>query len=436
MKKLNLRGCGKIFRFVLTTHMSQKSYIALTLIVSILLFGVVFSLTLFPNLPDESTVENTETVDPKIVLLYDATNPDTDGAWLEPSLGDIPLRVVADINTALDQADSYTVIVSITENEGYEIKLITTDNTDLTYDAVEWIAFYVRHSFNRELFRRSGIQADSDYSVYSDLALQLPPVGTDSDQLDEELRELVEMVVSFVVIFVVYFMVLLYGQTAANSVMLEKTSKLMDFFLVSVSTSALMLGKVLATAAVAIIQVAAWIVSAGCGWWIGTAVLKTMVPDTDSGMLTQLLSQLEGLFSPAGVVIALLCMIFGFILYCGLAAVGGALASKQEDLASTNGIFTMALVISYLLSLFSGTGLVSTASWLIYFPFTAILVTPGRAIVGSISPVAGLISVVLVALTAFVVILLAGKVYTMMAFYRGNPPKLSDLPKLLNKKRS
>ena len=37
MKKLNLRGCGKIFRFVLTTHMSQKSYIALTIIVAILL---------------------------------------------------------------------------------------------------------------------------------------------------------------------------------------------------------------------------------------------------------------------------------------------------------------------------------------------------------------------------------------------------------------
>ena len=438
MKKLNLRGVGKVFRFTLARHTSQKSYIALTVIVAILLFGLVFALTLFPNLPDDDAIIDGDIVYPTLVLLCDATDPDGDGKWIDASLGDIPYRVVADVNTALAQADPYTVIVAIDGNgqDSFEITLLTTDDTALTYDAIDEIAFYARHSFNRELYRRSGIQIDSDYSVYTDLPYQLPPEDAETDEFDEGLREIIEMSVSVIVIFVMYFMVLMYGQTAAGSVMLEKTSKLMDFFLVSVSTPALMLGKVLAVSCAAIIQVTAWIVSAGGGWWIGSAILRAIVPDVEGGVLSGLFAQLEGLFSPLGVIIALLCIVFGFILYCGLAAVGGALASKQEDLSSTNGIFTMALVISYLLALFSGTGIVSTAPWLIYFPFTAILVTPGRAITGSISPVEGLISVVLVALTAFVVILLSGKIYTMMAFYRGNPPKLSDLPRLFKKNNS
>ncbi len=435
MKNLNLRGCGKIFRFTLSRHMSQKSYIALTVIVALLLFGVVFSLTLFPNLPKDGDTAADKSVMPTSVLLCD---PDAGDNWLAPLLGDIPCSMAADVNTALAEADPYTLIVAVAKDgSGYNITLLTTDDTAVSYDAISAMSALAGDGFRSELYRRTGLPTDPDLSINSDLNLMLPQEGPDMNvSADQGMMEIVEMVISFVVIFVMYFMVLMYGQTAASSVMLEKTSKLMDFFLVSVSTGALMLGKVLAVSAAAIVQMTVWIVSAAGGWWIGSAVLSAMVPCTDSGAVAQLFKLLGGLFSPAGVIIALLCIVFGFVLYCGLAAVGGALASKQEDLSSTNGIFTMALVVSYLLALFSGTGLVATAPWLIYFPFTAILVTPGRAISGSISPLEGALSVAIVALTAFVVILLSGKIYTMMAFYRGNPPKLSDLPRLLKKNKS
>ncbi len=446
MKKLNLRGCGKIFRFVLTTHMSQKSYIALTLIVSVLLFGAVFAVTLFPNLPDnqiEALPDNEQGLAPiSRLVVYDTTITPPDSSWLSDAVSDAACLPAVSLDEAQALSDIRTLIVVISAGEdGYYIDVLRPDNSELSRaDAADW-SYHISSLFREELYRRAGIDPSSpsrDYDVSSDLEFHLPAEDIDVDEEQEfpdDLRGVVEMIVSILIIFIMYFMVLLYGQTAAGSVMLEKTSKLMDFFLVSVDTASLMLGKVLAISVAAIIQVTAWIASAAGGWWIGSAILRSIVHDASAGQLTELFSQLSGLFSPVGIAVALLCIVFGFILYCGLAAIGGALASKPEDLSSTNGIFTMALVISYLMALFSGTGMVSDAQWLVYFPFTAILVTPGRALTGSISPLTGIISAALVAVTAFVVILLAGKVYTLMAFYRGNPPKLSDLPKLLKSKK-
>lgn len=446
MKKLNLRGCEKIFRFVLTTHMSQKSYIALTIIVAILLFGIVFAVTLLPNLPDShdaASPDGEQELAPlSRLVVYDTTIAPPDTFWLSDAVGNAACLPAASLEEAQELSDVRTLIAVIcTGEDGYYVDVLRPDGSELSLADADIWSYHISSLFCDELYRRAGIDPSApalDYDVSSNLEFHIPAEDIDAaeeQEFPDDLRGIVEMIVSILIIFIMYFMVLLYGQTAAGSVMLEKTSKLMDFFLVSVDTAALMLGKVLAVSVAAIIQVTAWIASAAGGWWIGSAILRSIVPDSSAGQLTELFSQLSGLFSPAGIAIALLCIIFGFILYCGLAAIGGALASKPEDLSSTNGIFTMALVVSYMLALFSGTGMVPDAPWLVYFPFTAILVTPGRALTGSISPLTGIISAALVAVTAFVVILIAGKIYTLMAFYRGNPPKLSDLPKLLKSKK-
>jgi ABC-type Na+ efflux pump permease subunit len=127
----------------------------------------------------------------------------------------------------------------------------------------------------------------------------------------------------------------------------------------------------------------------------------------------------------------------GFLFYCSLAAIGGSMASKPEDLASTNMIFTLAVVASFLISMFSGTsnGMVSTDKWLIYFPFTAILVTPGRAMTGAVTITEGIISILLVAVFAFFGVLLAGKIYEMMSFYRGNPPTPAKIIAMLRDRK-
>lgn len=76
----------------------------------------------------------------------------------------------------------------------------------------------------------------------------------------------------------------------------------------------------------------------------------------------------------------------------------------------------------------------AAAAWMDWVPFTAILVTPGRLLLGELSPVQGLISLLVVLAFSCLVLFLAGKVYRMMALYKGNPPTPAKLFRMLRGK--
>ena len=148
---------------------------------------------------------------------------------------------------------------------------------------------------------------------------------------------------------------------------------------------------------------------------------------------------LDGMFSPFGIVISLLIVVAGCVLYCSLASVGGALAGKQEDLQSTNILFTMAIVISFLVVIFGGgsfsdSGMISDAPWLNWVPFTAVLVTPSRVLLGDIGIAQGIGSLAVIILTAAVIMYLAGRIYKMMSFYKGSAPKITQVFGMLKNK--
>ena len=80
------------------------------------------------------------------------------------------------------------------------------------------------------------------------------------------------LLLPFLMVMLIYMMVILYGQSMANSVMLEKTSKLMETILTAVHPFALMAGKLLATATAAVIQILVWLASL-IGGTVGGAML-------------------------------------------------------------------------------------------------------------------------------------------------------------------
>ena len=109
--------------------------------------------------------------------------------------------------------------------------------------------------------------------------------------------DVLSMVLPFVSLMLLYFLVLLYGQGTAASVLLEKTSKLMDLFLVSVEPTAMVLGKVLATALAGLLQLAVWILSLMGGFAAGgalAAISNTSVRTWDTIRARQMPSEARG----------------------------------------------------------------------------------------------------------------------------------------------
>ncbi|MDD6815023.1 MAG: ABC transporter permease [Firmicutes bacterium] len=256
------------------------------------------------------------------------------------------------------------------------------------------------------------------------------------DPLDE-VRSLLGLVIPYLNIMVLYFFVLLYGQGVAQSVITEKTSKLMEFFLISVRPSAMILGKLTAVCLSGVVQLFSWILALMAGFGLGSLGAQAINPETDMLVLRLLESfgsMTEGMFSAGGVVLALAMLLTGMLLYCSLAGIGGAIAGKPEDLSSTNVMFTLILIGSFFACLLSGglDGSGNAAGWMDWLPFTAVMVTPARIVLGTISLAKGFGCLLVSLATALLLTILAGRLYKQMVLYKGNipgPKKLLEMMK-------
>ena len=247
------------------------------------------------------------------------------------------------------------------------------------------------------------------------------------------------MIIPYLNIMVLYFFVLLYGQGVAQSVITEKTSKLMEFFLISVRPSAMILGKLTAVCLSGVIQLFSWILALMAGFSLGSLGAKAIDPETDM-LVLQLLqsfgSMTEGMFSTGGVVLAFAMLLTGMLLYCALAAIGGAIAGKPEDLSSTNVVFTLVLIGSFFACLLAGglDGSGAASGWLDWLPFTAVMVTPARILLGSISLAKGFGCLLGSLAAALLFTILAGRLYKQMVLYKGSLPGTKMLMSMLKQK--
>ena len=214
----------------------------------------------------------------------------------------------------------------------------------------------------------------------------------------------------------------------------------MDTFLISVRPEAMVFGKVLAEACSSILQVGCWIVALIGGFAVGGQVVLWINPDSTMALLQLFtaLGDLNSFLSIPGAILALVVMLAGFLLYCGLASIGGAIAGKDEDLSNTNALFSLALVISFCVVLYSG-NLFDDAGggvplWQDLVPFTALLVVPGQLLTGVLSLPVGLLSLAILFVTTGILLYLAGRIYKMMALYKGEVPKLSQVFGMLLKR--
>ena len=252
----------------------------------------------------------------------------------------------------------------------------------------------------------------------------------------EEAHGILALLLPYLNILLIYFLVLYYGQSSANSVILEKTSKLMDTFLVAVKPESMILGKVLAYWVAALMQFLIWVAALFAGVNVGRLVVRALSPEASEGMekLLSLVKLSFGQLTLPAVLLAVLIVIAGFFLYCCMAAIGAAFASKPEELSQTIAFFSLTLVVSMLVTLSAGFlngEMAYGARWFDFVPFTSILITPSRLLLGKIGLIPGIASLAVTVLLSLIFIVIAGRSYRAMSLYKGNLPKLKDIPRLI-----
>ena len=446
-----MKGFDKIFSFTFFQHLKSKGYRTTTLCIALvcLLVPMVIlaGMEIFGgSAGDENSDYAAEALDmtglERILIVDESEDKLLDFSQLAPFVkesGSIDVSVedwgkdFEGAAKATQKDDGCLIILVEQDGELYTSNIIIPENSKVTED----MACQFQHHLDSYTELLSMIYSGELTEDYYESAEEEEEVISDSPEEEaSDMKDLAVMIVSYLNVMILYFFVLAYGQSVANSVVMEKSSKLMENFLISVKPAAIILGKLLAITATGIIQFASWIIALVAGFAGGIGLVKAINPDAELTVLNilNMVRQLtDGFFTPVNCLLALLMIMVGLLLYCSLAGIGGALASKAEDLSSSNVIFTMVLVISFLAAIYAGAlnGDSQAAPWLDFIPFTAVMITPAKVLLGVIPLWKSLVSLIIIVLTTLMATAVAGRLYKAMALYRGEVPKPQNIIKML-----
>lgn len=228
-------------------------------------------------------------------------------------------------------------------------------------------------------------------------------------------------VIAYVLLFLLYILIMVNSQLIMSSVAEEKTSRIAELLVASVNPSALLAGKVLASATLAIAQMIIWVaVAYALGAQPTHAVGAT--PAGDSGDFS-----LNGVSSMdiAGFV---LFFVVGFLQTSTLFAAVGSLINRTEDLGSISGPLFLPVIAAFIIAV-SALAVPDSPAVVVtsFIPLIAPFVMFARIVVSSVPASQVAISLAINVAAIALIALIGGRIYRLGMLLYGRMPRPSQI---------
>ena len=250
--------------------------------------------------------------------------------------------------------------------------------------------------------------------------------------------------------FMLYFFLMIYGTLVMQSVIEEKSSRILEVLVSTVRPFDMMMGKILGVAAVAVTQIAIW----GVLIILTSAfVVPAIMPDdilanvqtlqaggdiatmassgVDTSAITALASIMDTGYIARIVSMLILFMVGGFLLYAAMYAAIGASVDQAQDAQQLTTPITLPIIFSFIiLTTIMNDPNSPLVFWCSLIPFTSPIVMMGR-IPSGIPTWEIILSLSLLYTTFIVMVYIAGKIYRVGIFMHGKKPSFKELYKWL-----
>ncbi|MFJ3036362.1 ABC transporter permease [Curtobacterium pusillum] len=206
---------------------------------------------------------------------------------------------------------------------------------------------------------------------------------------------------------VVYFAsAVTFGQSIAQSVVEEKSTRVVEILMAAIPARALLAGKVLGNSVMAFAQIVA----------VAIAAAVTLAVTGQDNMFTVLgpsMLWFVGFFA------------IGFVLIASLFAAAAVLVSRQEDVGSVTTPVMMLVMIPYILIIvaYNNPTILGVMS---YVPFSAPIGMPMRIFLGTAEWWEPILSLVIVAVSVVLVVIIGARIYENALLRTGSRVKLAE----------
>ena len=420
---LNLQGTGNVYRFTLAQMFRSKANI----ISLVILF--LFSLL---SLPLQSLLSGAGTVIhmPERVYLENAAGLTLDTDAIVSSLNakkppEIVLKDAEDeaLHTSLQPGEA-AVTVTVDGDELYVSGYLPSGPSfdrsalNIVIDAVREEAGKAR--FYAEGLPEDGLQSLANFDIEAMTEHDYRNAGPDVDQ------RMGAFSIQYVYAIILLMLCTISSSFIIRSVIEEKSSKLIELLMVSVSPLALLVGKILAVMTYILILFALMFLGLFISWTVTSRFLDVSSVTSLIGSIFG--SQDLGAIAAKTVIVVLISLLLGFIINSLLAGLIGASCSSMNDMESANMSVVMMTLTGYLISCVVAP-MANPAFDIVtsLFPVTAVFVAPVLYLIGRIALPILLLSWLIQAV--FVVFLgrMAAAIYHELLLARGERISIKNL---------
>ncbi len=433
MKKNSCRGWKDVFSFTLTQTLKSKPY----LIAMVIMF--VFSVISMPilslitkNPAEEGDVKSNIT---KAYLSnqtpYGELAVSAELATGYEGIVIEPLTESEEIVTKrLAEEEVSAVLISITDS-GMQanIRLLKSPEGPVKNYELQTLGESVQRAYQKAKMTALGVTEEQ----LAYLSVQVLPSAGVIDTKEAEVVEDTSITSGeywfiYGLMFVIIMVSILSSTQVASSVVVEKSSKVLEYILISVRPLAIIVGKVLAMLVATLLQMLMMIVGL-----VVSNKISMGITGEENNVLAQYLSpEIMSNLKPGNVIIGLVVAGIGMVLYATLAGLCGATVSRMEEVNECLTVLTVATLVGFYIGMMAADGMMTSgtsafSTFALLFPLSSAFLLPGALLVGRVDLWILLLSVLILIISVMAMFAFVAKVYESLILHNGKRIRMKEL---------
>jgi len=401
----------------------SKAFVLMTLLLPVFMIGIVGVQTLLMNIPSEgNTIEiitYSDTLESKLkdIILEESFVKDSS---LIPTIKTLSEN---DFEKYLDEKENDLLsgqlngIIFIPKSALKDKKIKYYSKTPKNFRLLEKIDNPINQVLMEQYFSSKNIPMEE-----LEYARKWVDITSFKISEDEDVKEAGYggLILSYLFSFLLYLSLLMMGSMVMQAVIQEKSNRIVEVLLSSVTSKELMTGKIFGAAITGVLQMSIWLIPV------------ILVASTTWFMIPQ-----EAMIDVTFLQIAYLLFNFflGLLIFVGLFTMVGSIFENPQDAQSGMWPIMMLVMIPFFISMSMienpDNPVANIASMA---PFSAIIVMPAKMAMVDVSIWKVILSTLVNIATVFAIFPIAGKIFRVGIMSSGRKPKWSEVVKWLKYK--
>ncbi len=426
------------------TRVKKKSFIILTILTPFIFAALVFVPIWLSSIKDD---------DQKVVAVADKT-----GKYLANFKNDATYRFEPitdpDNNAYYTDTTAYEAVIDIRTDLAKNPKGVAIyARNEVPAGLLSYVSNVLNEQVRHDKLTATGIVGLDKIIDDVQTEITIPTMKRNAEGDTTSSNTDIAIAAGFIFTFLIYMFVMSYGGMVMQSVMEEKTNRIVELMVSSVKPFQLMMGKIVGIAFVGFLQLAIWgimlaviLTATGMIFGLSTAELSQTSSMSAMGMQAvpamnampsesqQIFSALVNLpYAELGICFVLY-FIGGYLLYASFFAAIGASVNEQEDSSQ----FMMPVVLIMIFGIYAAMGSAENtngplAFWASMFPLTSPIVMMVR-IPFNVPLWQELLSLAILFATSFFFVWCSARIYRVGILMYGKKPSLKEMLKWMKYK--